>query len=256
MERKQKFAVLDNEALMLRYKATKDLELKQELVMRYMYLVKKIALQMKNTYINFTQLDDIINEGVLVLMNGIDRFELDSKVKFEIYISKRLHGMILDLARKEDWLPRGVRKSIKDVAVANRKLQERLGREPSEEELLEYLGISEEKYRELMHQNVISHITSLNFMMEKGIHDAAMRQFPSENPQEQPEEAYLRKEQLDILAQGIESLKEKEQLVISLYYAEELNMTQIAEILEVTEPRISQIHAKAIEKLKKYLQKR
>ena len=91
-----------NEELLKLYKETKDLEVKQELVMRYIYLVRSIALQMRDIYMSFTQIDDVVNEGVIVIMSAIDKFDLEKNVKFETYISKRIKGMIIDLARKQD----------------------------------------------------------------------------------------------------------------------------------------------------------
>ena len=91
-----------NDELLKLYKETGSLEIKQEIVMRYVYLVKSIALQMRDIYLSFVQVDDIINEGVIAIMSAIDKFDIDKNVKFETYISKRIKGMIIDLARKQD----------------------------------------------------------------------------------------------------------------------------------------------------------
>ena len=104
-----------NEELLKLYKETGNLDVKQEIVMRYIYLVKSIALQMRDIYLSFYQVDDIINEGVIAIMSAIDKFDMDKNVKFETYISKRIKGMIIDLARKQDWVPRSARKSIRDI---------------------------------------------------------------------------------------------------------------------------------------------
>ena len=95
-----------NEELLQLYKETGSLEVKQEIVMRYIYLVKSIALQMRDIYLSFSQVDDIISEGVIAIMSAIDKFDVDKNVKFETFISKRIKGMIIDLARKQDWVPR------------------------------------------------------------------------------------------------------------------------------------------------------
>ena len=104
-----------NEQLLLQYKEKQEMEVKHELVLRYLYVVKSIALQMRGVYLNFTQIEDIVNEGVLCIMKSLDKFEIEKGVKFETYITKRIRGMIIDLARKQDWVPRSVRKMGKDI---------------------------------------------------------------------------------------------------------------------------------------------
>ena len=119
-----------NEELLKLYKETGNLDVKQEIVMRYIYLVKSIALQMRDIYLSFYQVDDIINEGVIAIMSAIDKFDMDKNVKFETYISKRIKGMIIDLARKQDWVPRSARKSIRDIEEAVTTLYNKLGYYP------------------------------------------------------------------------------------------------------------------------------
>lgn len=113
MDIQETYKEMSNEELLKLYKETNNLEVKQALVMRYIYLVKTIALRMRDIYISFSQLDDIVNEGVIVIMSAIEKFDIDKNVKFETYISKRIKGMIIDLARKQDWVPRSTRKSAR-----------------------------------------------------------------------------------------------------------------------------------------------
>ena len=103
METQERYKEKTNEELLKLYKETGSLEIKQEIVMRYIYLVKSIALQMRDIYLSFSQVDDIISEGVIAIMSSIDKFDVDKNVKFETFISKRIKGMIIDLARKQDW---------------------------------------------------------------------------------------------------------------------------------------------------------
>ena len=124
------------------YKETGSLEIKQEIVMRYVYLVKSIALQMRDIYLSFVQVDDIINEGVIAIMSAIDKFDIDKNVKFETFISKRIKGMIIDLARKQDWVPRSTRKNTRDIEDAVTTLYNKLGYYPSIQEVTEYLNIT------------------------------------------------------------------------------------------------------------------
>ena len=97
-----------NEELFQEYQTNRSPQIKRELVLRYIYIVKNIAVQMKGVYMSFAQMDDIINESVIVLMNSIDKFAPSMNVKFETYISKRLRGLIIDMARKQDWIPHAV----------------------------------------------------------------------------------------------------------------------------------------------------
>lgn len=244
-----------NEELLQLYKETGNLEIKQELVMRYIHLVKSIALRMRDIYISFSQLDDIINEGVIVIMSAIEKFDIDKNVKFETYISKRIKGMIIDLARKQDWVPRSTRKSAKDIDEAVTTLYNELGYYPSVQEVADYLDITVEKYQEAMRKAALFNILSLDIVLAEAQENKTSVPIPKGEEDDQPENRFLKKEISEILAEGIQTLKENEQLVISLYYIEELNMRQIARTMQVSEPRISQIHANAIKKLKKYMQK-
>lgn len=254
METYEEWAEMSTEELLELYSKTKDLSVKQAVVLRYTGLIKSIALQMRNVYISFSQIDDILNEGVIVLMNAIDKYDSSKNAKFETYISKRIKGMIIDLARKQDWIPRSVRKRVKEVEEAINELHNKEGKYPSEEEVAEYLNISIEKYHDIMKKEVLFNVLSLDIVLAEKQDSYSSYQMPQGDEVEQPEKVFLRKEISQILAEGIHKLKEKEQLVISLYYVDELNMKQIAEVLEVSEPRVSQIHSNAIKKLRKYME--
>ena len=244
-----------NEELLQLYKETGILEVKQELVMRYVYLVKSIALQMRDVYLTFTQVDDIINEGVLALMSSIDKYDIDKNVKFETFISKRIKGMIIDLARKQDWVPRSTRKNTRDIEEAVTKLYNELGYEPSVEEVTKYLQITPEKYQETMRKASLFNVLSLDMVLAEAQGNEGVARLPQGEKSDQPETHLLRKELSHVLADGIRQLKENEQLVISLYYVEEMNMRHIADILDVSEPRVSQIHSNAVKKLRVYMEK-
>lgn len=255
MSAQNQFDGISNEELLMKYKQTKELEIKQELVMRYIYIVKSISLQMRNVYLGFAQLDDIINEGVIAIMSAIDKYDADKNTKFETYISKRIRGMIIDLARKQDWIPRSVRKSAKDIDVATMYLYNELGRFPQPQEVADYLEISIEKYQETIGKTTLFNVLSLDIVLEETSEKKKTVQIMSQNSSEQPEQHLLDGELKSMLTQGIQSLKENEQTVISLYYVDELNMKEIAKVMQVSEPRISQIHANAIRKLRIYAQK-
>ena len=142
---------MTNEALLTEYKQSGDPELKKILVMRYSYLVKNVALKLRGVYLSFAQVDDMINEGIILLMGALDKFDLSQNVKFETYVSKRLRGMIIDLARRQDWLPRSVRKRMREIDTANSELFTQLGRVPTDKEIAEHMGLSETRYQEELH---------------------------------------------------------------------------------------------------------
>lgn len=255
METQKELTLLSNEELLIEYGKTRELSVKQELVMRYVYIVKSIAIQMRDIYVSFAQIEDIINEGVLVIMNALDKFDADKNVKFETYISKRIKGMVIDMARKQDWIPRSVRKNARDIDEVTTKLYNELGRYPTPEEVAKSLNISVEKYQDIQGKATLYNVLSLDAVLDEGSENKKTVYLPSRDEDEQPELQCLKKESSEIIVEGIKSLKENEQLVISMYYVEELNMKQIAEVLQVSEPRVSQIHANAVKKLKIYLQK-
>lgn len=249
----RQFAGKTSEELLREYQKNRSLEIKQELVMRYLDVIRGAAIRMRDVYLGFTQMDDVIHEGVLVLMNAIDKFDPDKNVKFETYISKRMRGMIIDLARKQDWVPRSARRNAKAVQQVTEQLTAQLGRGPEEKEIAGHMGISVERLREINAKTNFFSVLSLDMILDKDDENKPAVAIPSGEQDSQPEEAYLRQEFKELLTQGIRSLKEKEQMVISLYYVEELNMKQIAEVMQVSEPRISQIHSAAIRKLKDYM---
>ncbi|MEZ3488077.1 MAG: FliA/WhiG family RNA polymerase sigma factor [Lachnospiraceae bacterium] len=255
METQERYKDKTNEELLKLYKETGSLEIKQEIVMRYIYLVKSIALQMRDIYLSFSQVDDIISEGVIAIMSSIDKFDIDKNVKFETFISKRIKGMIIDLARKQDWVPRSTRKSTRDIEEAVTTLYNKLGYYPSVQEVTGYLNITLEKYQETMRKASLFNILSLDMVLAEAQGNEAGVSLPQGEKNEQPESKYLKRELTEVLAEGVGTLKENEQLVISLYYIDELNMRQIADVLNVSEPRVSQIHTNAIKKLRKHMER-
>lgn len=241
---------ISSEELILEYKRTKNLKIKQELTLRYVYMVRSISIQMRDVFSSFAQIDDIINEGVIVIMNGIDKFNPELNVKFETYISKRIRGMIIDMARKQDWVPRNVRKSAREIDQMATEWYNQHGRHASEQELADQMNMSLNKYQEVLGKTTLFNILSLDAFLADDEDNKKTMQVLSDNEQERPEMHYLQEELRDTMAQAIKELRPNEQMVIALYYIEELNMKEIAKIMQVSGPRVSQIHANAIRKLR------
>lgn len=238
-----------NDELLLLYNQTKRHDVKCELVLRYVYIVRSVAIQMRNAFLSFAEVDDIVNEGVLVLMTAVERYDPGLNIKFETYISKRIRGMIIDLARKNDWVPRNIRKKVKTIDNITAQLYNEKGKFPTEEEIADRSGLTMEQYRECMQQQNVFNILSLDNLMEDTENTIAL-QLRTKDHSSVPEDNILKSEMKKVLSLAVDSLNEKEKKVISLYYVEELNMKEIARVLNVSEPRISQIHSKALIKLR------
>ena len=248
MPQTEKLKDKTNEELLALYQESGELTVKQELVMRYLYIVKTIAAQMRGVYAGSLQMEDIINEGVIAIMKSIDRYDPERDNKFETFISRRIRGMIIDLVRKNDWMPRDFRKQVRMIE----ETRIALGGDPTDEEIAQSMGMDVKKYNKLQRMSVIMNVLSLDMLVDDEEEHQSL-QLSSKDMSSQPEKAFLMEESRQVLAEAVSSLKEKEQMVISLYYVEELNMGQIAEILGVSEPRISQIHSSAIRRLKAYM---
>ena len=233
-----------NEELFIIYNETKDLEIKKEIALRFVPTVKSIALQMKNVYLGFEEVEAIVNEGVLVILKAIDKFDLSQNVKFETFISKRVRGMIIDLARKQDFVSRGIRKGYNDITIAATEFYQKNGREATPEEIMNILEIDEKKYNNIMNKSNLLNILSLDITLEE---------VASKQANHQPEEAAIFTEQKTILKEALTKLRENEQMVIALYYMEEVSMKEIGNILSISEARVSQIHSRAIVKLRTFL---
>lgn len=244
---------MSTEHLLALYKQTGEEELKWPLVLRYEGLIKSAALQIRGVYSSFAQVDDIVSEGILTLLSSIDKFDPDKGIKFETYVSKRIRGMVIDLARKQDWLPRNIRQRAKEIDAAVSSLANELGRFPTDQEVAAHLGVPTDKYQKEAARVALSNTLSLDALMDARDLDGYRFEVSSEDPAVQPEMVLEDQELQETLAQGIASLQKNEQLVLSLYYEQNLHMKEIAQVMEVSEPRISQIHSRAIQKLRDYM---
>ena len=245
---------MDTQDLLRLYKETGDESLKWPLVLRYEGLIKSAAMQIRGVYSSFAQIDDIINEGIITLLGAIDKFDPDKGVKFETYVSKRIRGMVIDLARKQDWIPRNIRKRAKEIDAASAELATALGRTPTDGEIARHLGITQERYQKDAANIALSNVLSLDVLMDTREAAGYPMEVPSSDAQSQPELVLQEREMQRALAQGIASLRENEQIVLSLYYERNLHLKEIAQVMELSEPRISQIHTRAIQKLRNYME--
>ena len=235
------------------YKKTGDEQIKWEVVLRYEQLVKYVALQVRGIYNGFAQIEDIIQEGLLTLLKSIDKFDPAKGVKFETFVSKRIRGMVVDLARKQDWVPRNVRKRAKEIDEATTELANQMGRYPTSAEMAKYLDVSEERYQKDLACIAVNNVVSLEALMDAGEMDGRRVEVPSTDSSGMPDSVLEEQEKREVFERAIASLQENEQIVLSLYYVENLLLKDIAHIMNVSEPRVSQIHTRAIGKLRKEL---
>ncbi|MCI1930537.1 MAG: FliA/WhiG family RNA polymerase sigma factor [Clostridia bacterium] len=256
MKLKEKLCDMTSEELFIEYKTTHNLKVRNELVLRYIHIVKNIAIQMRGVYNDLTQIDDIVNEGVIVLMNAIDKFDINKNIKFESFISKRIRGLVIDIARKNDWVPRSIRKAAKSVDKAANDLFIKFGRMPTDDEMADYMNMPIEKYRKVLGDTNLMNVLSFEILLDGAENGLPGNQVMSSNLESMPEH-YLDTEELKMeMRAGFNNLRDKEKLVISLHYVQGLNMKEIAGVLGVSEPRISQLHSNALRKLRIYLQGR
>lgn len=238
-------------ALWEEYARTKSSKIREKLILEYAGLVKIVAGRL-GMYLGYTvEYDDLVGYGIFGLIDAIDKFELSKGVKFETYASLRIRGAIIDQIRKMDWIPRTIRQKQKKIETAMQELERELGRTPNSEELAEYLEVTVEEVEQMISQANLSSLISLDEYLEQG---SDVHTEPSGRPRfDRPEQVVDRQETKRILAEAIDKLTEKEQKVIALYYFEELTLKEISNVLEVSESRVSQLHTKALKKMKERL---
>lgn len=227
------------------YKKNKDLQAKSMLIEEYIQLVKIIAGRLYISYGTNVEYDDLVSYGIFGLIDAIEKFDLDKQVKFETYAQIRIRGAIIDQLRLLDWIPRSVRQKVKQVDNAYNKLENQLGRSVSDAEVANELGITIKELQKILMQTNSFNIVSLEeTIFENNI-------ISKQDQQDYlPEELVCIKESYDILKENIEQLPNRENQVISLYYYNNLTYKEIGSILEVSESRVSQLHSKAISRLR------
>lgn len=235
------------------YTKTRSDKLREEIIIEYVPLVKLVAGRL-NMYLGYTvEYDDLVSYGVFGLIDAIDKFDPGKGIKFETYASLRIRGSILDQIRKMDWIPRSVRQKQKQIETAIANLEKEKGTNLKDQDIAAELGISLDEYRSWEGLTNVSNIASLDEFMEQGT-EGTVKEFRNVTYLE-PEEAVDRDEIKKMLMEALELLTEKEKKVVLLYYYEELTLKEVASVLEVSESRISQLHSKALEKMKKHLGK-
>lgn len=240
---------VDTENLWKEYEKNPTQEIREQLIIAYAQVVKLVAGRLSMYLGHNVEYDDLVSYGIFGLIDAIDKFDSTKNVKFETYASLRIRGAILDQIRKMDWIPRTVRQRQRKIDEAMKNIEMRTGKTATDEELAEELGVSAEELLSWQSQLKVTNLVSLNEFEELGQEPAfspvAKNRFAQ--PEEVVEEAELKKK----LIESLELLTEKERMVIELYYYEDLTLKEISRVLEVSESRISQLHTKALMKMRK-----
>ncbi len=239
------------DALWKEYNKHNSQELKDKIIVGYSPLVKYIAGRVNMYLCNNVEFDDLVGYGVFGLIDAVNKFQLTKNVKFETYASLRIRGAILDSVRKMDWIPRSLRQKQKKVDNVMSELENELGREPTDEELAAKLEINIDELQDMITETNISAMVSLEDYTEQN-YESNIEEFDIKQTK-QPEFELEQKELKDMMKNALKSLSEREQKIIYLYYFEELTLKEISKILEISESRISQIHSKAIVRLRSKL---
>ena len=230
------------------YARLKTPDLREKLILEYAPLVKVVAGRL-SMYLGYNvEYEDLVSYGIFGLIDAIDKFDKNKEVKFETYASLRIRGAILDQIRKMDWIPRTVRQRQKQIDTAMKELEQRNGRPATDAEIAAYMGISEDEFLDWQNQVKADNIISLNEYIDQGNDISSEKSISSgfDTPESVIEKSELKK----ILEESLELLTDKEKKVILLYYYEELTLKEISRVLEVSESRISQLHTKALQKMK------
>ena len=238
----------DKDKLWGEYQKKPTPELREQLIIEYAPLVKLVAGRL-SMYLGYNvEYDDLVSYGVFGLIDAIDKFDVSKDVKFETYASLRIRGSILDQIRRMDWIPRTVRQRQRKIDEAVKEIEMETGKSATDEQIAQRLGVSNDEYTDWQSQMKVTNVVSLNEFVEQGTEPAMDARANSHfaQPEDVVEEAELKK----VLAETLELLTERERKVIALYYYEDLTLKEISKVLEVSESRVSQLHTKALAKMK------
>ena len=221
---------------------------KDQLVQRFAPLVKRIAYHLMARLPSSVQVDDLVQNGMMGLLDAISRFEAGMGAQFETYAAQRVRGAMLDGLRENDWLPRSLRRDFRRIEEAIAQLEQQYGRAPAEKELAVALGMSLAEYQKMLQDARGHQLISFEDLVEDSDEDYLERHLADEasEPSRLLEEESLRR----MLVQGIEALPEREKLMMALYYEQDLNLREIGEVMGVTESRVCQLHSQAVARLR------
>ena len=237
---------MTNNELWKCFKEDGDLKAKEKLIIHYISLVKNISGRLYNSYNAHVEYDDLVGYGIIGLLDAVEKFDYKLGNKFETYANIRIRGSIVDQLRSLDWIPRSMRQKYKNLEKATKKLQNIYGMEIKDEYLAKEMNLSINELNDLLHKISTFSVVSL----DEKISENSNVSIQKDCKEETPESHIMDKETKRLLKDMVEKLPDKERRIVELYYYSELTYREIAEIIGISESRISQLHTKAITKLK------
>lgn len=244
--------VLGEDNLWEKFMKKKDQEIRDYFVIKYAPLVKYVAGKISMGMPQNIEFDDLVSYGIFGLIDAISKFDPSRGIKFKTYAMTRVRGAIFDELRSIDWIPRSIRQKAKQIEVAITELENRLGRTVEDEEIAKELGVSVEEFQTTLNKLTGTSMMSLNDIWYMGDDSDELSILETlEAPQSMNPDVLVEKEEIrDYIIDAIKKLPEKEKKVIVLYYYEDLTLKEIGDVLDVTESRVSQLHTKAIMRLR------
>lgn len=228
---------------------------KDELLNKHAVLVKKLAYQLKAKLPPSVELDDLIQAGMMGLLDATNRYEDNHGALFETYAAQRIRGAMLDELRSADWLPRSVRKNMRDVEKAISQLEQQLGKPPTENEVAKKLQLSLNDYYEMLGDCSGHQLVYYEDFHEADGSEHFLDRFQTDNSND-PIKGLLDGDFRDALINAIEALPERENILMGLYYEQELNLKEIGAVMNVSESRVCQLHSQAVARLRANLKEK
>lgn len=224
-----------------KYFETGDETVKNQIITHYLYIVTIVVKRLMPQYRDYSEKDELMSCGVIGLIDAVNKFDRSFGVQFQTYAAVRIRGEIIDYLRKQDWAPTSLRKRIGEIEKAYEELENRHGRRPTEQEIADSLGVKVSAVRKVLqksHMFNLVYFESMIYETEAGAYEKAV----SDEPYDHVE----KKSMSEALLKLVETLPEREKMIITLHYFEGLSMKSIARILNVSESRVSQIHSKIL----------
>jgi len=238
--------------LWIEYKKNHDSRIRDHFIKQYAPLVKYVAGKLATNMPQSVDFDDLISFGVFGLIDAIEKFDPEKHVKFKTYAVTRIRGAIFDELRNLDWIPRSIRQKSRELEDAIAQLETRLGRSATDSEIAQAMGISEDELAHILYKVSNTSVLSLNDVWYTKDENEKMSIADSiESPQSQNPDTVMEREEIKkVIVNAIQELPDNEKKVLVLYYYENLTLREIGKVLDVTESRVSQLHTKAILRLR------
>ena len=245
---------IPEESLWQQYCKNRDIETRDKIINQYAPLVKYVAGKVSVGLSPSVSFNDLVSFGTFGLLDAIEKFDPDKHVKFKTYAVTRIRGAIFDELRAIDWIPRSVRQKSREIDEQIQYLELRYGRPPTDDEIAQSLNMSQEEFNQTLLKLSSTSMLSLNDMLSVTDDESLPRIETVRSPDRyQPEEVAERQEIRQVIVNAINELPEKEKMILVLYYYEDLTLKEIGSLLEVTESRVSQLHTRAVMRLRNIL---